>query len=193
MVTVKEAPRTRNAEAQAPKKEMAPTMKEHKGLPTPFTLMGRFAEEMEQLFEEFGLEPMGFMPRLLGRGRELMGGEAESVPAEWRPRVEMFEREGQFVVHADLPGLAPEDVKVEVTHDHLTLQGERKEEKKEEREGAYYGECHYGAFYRTIPLPEGVDTTHATAEFRKGVLEVVMPKATPAETKARRLEVREAN
>jgi HSP20 family protein len=193
MVTVKEAPRTRNAEVQAPKKEVAPTLKERKGMPTPYTLMGRFAEEMERLFEEFGPEPMGFVPRLLGRGRELMGREPEAAAAEWTPHVEMFEREGQFVVHADLPGLAPEDVKVEVTHDHLTLQGERKEEKNEEREGYYYGECRYGAFYRVIPLPEGVDTTHATAEFRKGVLEVVMPKTTPAETRTRRLEVREAN
>ncbi len=65
-------------------------------------------------------------------------------------------------------------------------------EKKEEREGYYYGERRYGSFYRAIPLPEGVDTTRATAEFQKGVLEVVMPRAAVPEAKTRRLEVREA-
>ena len=82
---------------------------------------------------------------------------------------------------------------MEVARDHITLEGERKEEKKEEREGYYYGECRYGTFYRAIPLPEGVDTIKATAEFRKGVLEVVMPLATPPQAKTRRLEVHEAN
>ncbi len=117
----------------------------------------------------------------------------EFAPAEWTPRIEVFEREGQWVVRAELPGMTREEVKVEVARDHITLEGERKEEKKEEREGYYYGECRYGTFYRAIPLPEGVDTTKATAEFRKGVLEVVMPLATPPQAKTRRLEVHEVN
>lgn len=103
----------------------------------------------------------------------------------------MFEREGQFVVRADLPGMSKEDVKVEIARGYITLEGEREVEKKEEREGYYYGECHYGSFYRAIPLPEGVNTTKAMAEFHKGVLEVVMPKVTQPEPKTRRLEVRE--
>jgi HSP20 family protein len=89
--------------------------------------------------------------------------------------------------------MAKDAVKVEITRDHITLEGERKEEKKEEREGYYYGECRYGTFFRAIPLPEGVDTTKATAEFRKGVLEIVMPKTTTPEAKVRKLEVREVN
>jgi HSP20 family protein len=115
------------------------------------------------------------------------------IPAEWSPRVDVFEREGQFVVHADLPGLTKEDVKVQVTDELLTIEGERKQEKKEERAGCCYTERSYGTFYRAIPLPEGVESTKATAGFDKGVLEVVMPMMRRPEPKARRLEVREVS
>jgi HSP20 family protein len=155
--------------------------------------MRRFTEEMDRLFEDFGLEAGWMMPKLFTRGRRLLGRRPEFAPAEWTPRIEVFEREGQFVVRAELPSMAREDVKVEVTPEHITLEGERKEEKKEEREGYYYGECRYGTFYRVIPLPEGVDATKATAEFRKGVLEIVMPRATRPKPKVRRLEVHEVN
>ena len=195
MTELKDAPKPKTANGQGQKTEMTPaaTTTPQKAYATPFAFMGRFAEEMDRLFENFGLETEWFMPRLLTRGRGLLRGKAEFTPAEWTPRIEVFEREGQFVVRADLPGMTREDVKVEVVRDHITLEGERKEDKKEEREGYYYGECRYGAFYRVIPLPEGVDTTRATAEFRKGVLEIVMPKTTPPEAKVRRLEVREVN
>ena len=59
------------------------------------------------------------------------------------------------MVRADLPGMSKEDIKVEVTDGVITIQGERKQEKKEEREGYSYSECSYGSFYRSIPLPEG--------------------------------------
>jgi HSP20 family protein len=110
------------------------------------------------------------------------------VPAEWSPMIDVIEREGQIVVRADLPGMSREDIKVEVTDELLTIQGERKEEQK----GCSYRECRYGSFYRAIPLPDGVDAAKATADFHKGVLEVIIPRPTPPEPKARRLEVREA-
>jgi HSP20 family protein len=194
MTELKEAPKPKTANGQGQKHEMTPaaTTTPERAYAMPFAFMGRFAEEMDRLFEDFGLEAGWFMPRLLTRGRRLLGRTAELAPAEWTPRIEVLEREGQFVVRADLPGMTREDVKVEVARDHVTLEGERKQE-KEEREGYYYGECRYGAFYRAIPLPEGVDTTKATAEFHKGVLEIVMPKTTPPQAKVRRLEVHEVN
>lgn len=195
MTEVKEAPKPKTTNGQGQTTEMTPraTTAPQKAYATPFAFMQRFTEGMDRLFEDFGLETGWFVPRLLTRGEELLGRKPEFAPAEWTPRIEILEREGQFMVRADLPGMSKEDVKVEVARDHMTLEGERKEEKKEEREGHYYGECRYGCFYREIPLPEGVDATKATAEFRKGVLEVVMPRVTPPEPKVRRLEVRDAN
>jgi len=193
MTEVKEAPKPKTVNAPAEGKEMTrrePTTPE-KGNGWPLGLMRRFTEEMDHLFEDFGLETGRFMPRFLTRGREPLRRGAGFVPAEWSPTVEVLHREGEYVVRADLPGMSREDVKVELTDELLTIRGERKVEKKEEREGYRYSECRYGSFYRAIPLPEGVDPAKATAEFHKGVLEVAMPATPRPEEKVRRLEVRE--
>ena len=124
---------------------------------SPFTYMRRFAEEMDQLFEHFGLQTGLRMPGFFTRGHELLRREAGFVPGEWSPQIDVLEREGQLVVRADLPGMTKDEVKVEVTDDAVTIQGERKHEKKEEREGYYYSERSYGSFYRSIPLPEGAE------------------------------------
>jgi HSP20 family protein len=193
MAEVKEAPKPKTGNGPAPTKDIAPRTATTPPMATgsPFAVLRRFAREMDRLFEEFGLESGIHLPRFLSRGRELLRREAGFVPAEWTPRVDVLEREGQFVVRADLPGLSKEDIKVEVGDDLLTIHGERKHEEKEEREGYYYSERSYGSFYRAIPLPEGADASKATADFRKGVLEVSVPAPARRESKARRLEVRE--
>ena len=155
----------------------------------PLGFMRRFAEEMDRLYENFGMR----LPSLFGRGRELFGHEPGLIPAEWSPRVDVRLREGKFLVRADLPGLTRDEIKVELTPETLTIQGERKQEKEERREGCLYTECSYGSFYRALPIPEGVDTSRAMAEFRNGVLEITMPAPTPKAAQARTLEIHETN
>jgi HSP20 family protein len=158
---------------------------------SPFAFMRRFVEDMDRLFEDFGLAHGLATPPLVSRGRELMRREAGLIPADWSPRVDVLEREGCLVVRADLPGLSRDDIEVEIEGDLLTIQGVRRVEKQEGREGRYYGECSYGRFYRAIPLPEGAEADRATAEFRAGVLEVSIPAPRRPEAQARRLEVHE--
>jgi HSP20 family protein len=158
---------------------------------SPFAFIRRFAEEMDRLVEDFGVGHGLHVPGFLTRGNELLRREAGLVDAEWSPHIDVTEHEGRLLVRADLPGLTKDNVKVEVTDDTLTIQGERKEEKKEEREGYSYSECSYGRFFRSIALPEGVDTSKVTAEFHNGVLEVGIPLPTHPESKARSVEVRE--
>jgi HSP20 family protein len=143
---------------------------------TPFSFMRRFSEDMERLFDEF----QGFRVGSLF-GREFFPFTREFEHVDWVPKVEVLQHNGELIVRADLPGLKKDDVKVELTGEGLTLSGERKEEKEEEREGYYRSERSYGSFYRYIPLPEGVKTDSATAKFRDGVLEVTMqaPKREP--------------
>ena len=119
----------------------------------PFSLMRRMSEELDRA--------------LSSEGRYGTNGGVL-----WAPTIEVSERDGKYVVHADLPGLKPEDVKLEVTGDALVLQGERKIEREENRGGVHRTERRYGRFYRAIPLPEGAQTDKARASFENGVLEV---------------------
>ncbi len=147
----------------------------------------RFAEEMDRLFDDFGLR----MPGLALRGVEYPRRAGGSALSEWSPRVQMSVRDGKFTVRADLPGMSKDDIQVEIGDEAIVIGGERKEEKTERRDGFTYDECSYGSFYRALPLPEGVDASKATAEFRNGVLEVSMPVHAKAEPQARRLEIQE--
>ena len=93
----------------------------------------------------------------------------------WVPAIEVFERDEKFVVRVDLPGLKKEEVKIEATHDELTIEGERKVEKEEKEEGLYRTERTYGRFFRRIGIPEHVKAEGAVALFKNGVLEIEMP------------------
>jgi len=195
MTEVKEAPKakTGNGQGQAKEPVLRSPVEMQSAEAGGLEMVRRFAEEMDRVFEDFGHETGWHLPRFLARGRKLFRGGFGALATAWSPRIEVVERDGQFVVHADLPGMSKEDVKVEVTDGMLTIEGERKEEKKEERQGYNYSERTYGSFYRCIPLPEGADTSKATAEFRKGVLEVTMPTAPRPAQKQHRVEVREAS
>jgi len=193
MAEIKEAPKPKADIRLTQMRETAPrTSGPPAGSNTrPLAIMRRFAREMDQLFEDFGLESGIHFPTFLSRGPELLRREAGFVPAEWSPRVDVVEREGKFVIRADLPGLSKDDIKVEISDDLITINGERKHEQKEDREGCHYCECSFGSFYRAIPLPEGADASKATADFRNGVLEVTLPAPVRAEHKTRRVEIRE--
>ena len=134
-------------------------------------------------WEPFGIATRNMWPFQSGR---TSGGQL------WSPQLETFQRGDEFVIHADLPGLNKDDVKVDVTEDSVTIEGERREEHEEDREGYYRSERSYGSFRRTIPLPEGAITDTAKAQFNNGVLEIVV-QAPPREvSRGRRLEIGES-
>ncbi len=94
----------------------------------PSAFMRRIGDEMDRAFDRFFEESGVRVPRFLGRGRELLRREAGLIPAEWSPRIDMLQREGNLIIRADVPGLSRDDIKVELTGDLLTIQGERKHE-----------------------------------------------------------------
>jgi HSP20 family protein len=142
---------------------------------SPFALMRRFSEEMDQYFEQ--LWSGRSESRMAPAGRELFS-----------PPVEVSERDGQLTVCVDLPGLTKDDVHVELTDDALLITGERRSEHEERQGGMFRSERHYGSFRRQIPLPEGVNTEQATATFKDGVLQVTMP-APQRRERSRRIEI----
>jgi HSP20 family protein len=140
----------------------------------PFTFMRRITEELDRAF--------GVAPDIVGL--------PQFYPRMWAPAVEVFERDNKFLVRVDLPGLKKEDVKIEVTHDELTIEGERKLAKEEQEEGFYRTERTYGTFYRRIAIPEHVKAEAAAATFKDGVLAIEMPTIPMPEAKKRTVEIK---
>ena len=156
---------------------------------SPFRLLEQFADEVDRIFDDFGVGRSWTSPRLARRSF----GTTSSEPGQpfWMPDVEVFHRHNELVIRADLPGLSRDDVKVDVTEERVTIQGERKQEHEEEREGIYRSERSYGSFYREVALPPGTISDQAKATFRDGVLEVVMPAPPESARRGRRLEIGE--
>jgi len=152
--------------------------------PSPFGLMRRFSDEMDRMFGDF-MAPLGsFSPSQ--RFRSGMN----QMRAEWMPPVEVFERDNQMVVRAELPGMNKEDVHVEVDDDALLISGERRDEQENTQGGFRHSERRYGRFLRRIPLPEGTDPNQINASFRSGLLEITLPMKRP-ERQSRQVEIRD--
>jgi len=101
----------------------------------------------------------------------------------WAPRVDIKENGNEIIIHADLPGMKKEDVQLELHDDILTLNGERKEEKKEQNEKYHRVERTYGKFQRRVGLPSGIDASKISAGFQDGVLEIKIKKPEQAQPK----------
>jgi HSP20 family protein len=139
---------------------------------SPFGTMRRFFDDMDRMFEGFGFPSLErFSP----------WGTSEA----FSPHVDVFERDGKFVISADLPGMNKDDVKVDITDDAVVVEGERKYEHESREEGVYRSERGYGQFRRLIPLPPGVKTDTATANFKNGVLEIAMEAPQLAKNRRR--------
>jgi HSP20 family protein len=136
---------------------------------SPFGLLRRMSEDMDRMFRSF---------------RSQFG--ADDV-AGWSPSIEVFERDGKLIVHADLPGLSKDDVKIQVVNDQLIIEGERMREHNDDKGPIHRLERSYGSFMRSIALPEGANVDQAHAEFNNGVLEISIP--IPEQKQARQIPI----
>jgi len=148
-------------------------------LPGPFRMLERFANEIDSVFDDFGL------------GHNWLRMPARPAQQMWVPDIDISQQKNELVVRADLPGMKKEDVCVDLTDNALTISGERQQEETSDRGGIYRSERMYGSFMRTIPLPEGAMTDQAKASFKNGVLEIRMPAPPEQVTRGRRLEIQE--
>ena len=138
----------------------------------PFALM---RAEFDRFFNEPAWTGLHWPTFRSGRGEE----------AAWNPGIDVFERDNRLVTKIDLPGLKKEDVTVEVTDGYLTISGERKREESSEQE--FLTERSYGKFQRSLTLPSAVDAEAVKANYKNGLLQVVLPKAE--QTKPKQIEV----
>jgi HSP20 family protein len=130
-------------------------------------LFESFRNEFEDLFDKFF-------------GDEAGNGAAMKA---WAPRVDVEETEKEIMVRADLPGVDPKDVDIQVVDNVLTVRGEKKEQKEEKKKNYHRMERFAGSFYRAIPLPAGADADKIAATSANGTVTITIPKKPEAQPK----------
>lgn len=108
------------------------------------------------------------------------------------PAMDVTENDKEFKVTAELPGMDVKDVQITAADGYLTIKGEKKAEKKEEREGYFRQERSYGSFQRVVALPDTANFDKAEANFKNGVLTLSIPKKAGAQSKERKIEIKQA-
>jgi HSP20 family protein len=160
---------------------------------SPFDLMRRFSEDVDRMFASLGFGSFGsmFEPWSASQRGGRMAGTSGMSSMAWAPSVDVTTRGDDLVVMADLPGMKPENVQIEVDENQLIIRGETKGERTQEdkEHGYWYSERNYGSFYRSIPLPQGVNPDNARAAFNDGVLEITFPGAARRMQSQRRIEI----
>lgn len=112
------------------------------------------------------------------------------TPSRFQPRIDVVDEGNALCVTAELPGVDRENLQTTIENGALVLRGEKKLDKRSEEKGCYRLERAYGAFMRTIPLPEDVDLESVDAKFDNGVLTVRLPKTGTSKSSSRRIEIK---
>lgn len=129
----------------------------------PFGEALRMQRDMDRIFSRLGMAEVG-----------------PEGPVAWMPKIDVKRKGDDIVVRAELPGIDPENVEVEVTDNVLTIRGERHAEEQREGEDWLVRESSYGLFERALTIPDGVDPAAISADYTDGILEVHVPKALEA-------------
>jgi HSP20 family protein len=124
--------------------------------------------------------------RELNRWADLVGlrGEMPAPVTAWNPAVDIFENENEIVIKAELPGMEAKDIEIGLENNVLTMKGERHFEKEAKEENYHRVEREYGRFSRSFSLPLAVKEDKVTAEFKNGLLRIVLPKKEEIKPKA---------
>jgi len=152
--------------------DITPAVTGSRAIATPLNWL---RSEIDRLFDDF------YRP---ARDLALTGG---TLPV---PAIEMVERDKDYCLTAELPGMKDDDVKITVADRALVIAGEKREDEERKEGGFMLRERRYGSFERRIPLPATVDEDAIEADFSKGVLTVTLPKSKDAAERVRRIDIR---
>jgi HSP20 family protein len=156
---------------------------------SPWQPFESLRQEIDRLFDDVtrGFAGLPSYRRLADFGPSWPWESAASVAA---PAVDVAEKEKEYQITAELPGLDESNVQVTLVDDVLTITGEKGEEKEEKDKNYHLSERRYGSFQRSFQLPPGIDQGKIEANFRNGVLTVVLPKAPDAQTKTKKIAIK---
>ncbi len=130
----------------------------------PFADLRKLENRVSRLWNRF--------PPFFGEGAE-----------EWTVPLDIREQDGTLIVEASVPGLKPEEIDIQIEDDVLTIKGETRTEKEEKKKGYLLKERSEGSFYRSVRLPDSVDSDRAESTYADGILTVTMPKKTETQPK----------
>jgi HSP20 family protein len=139
----------------------------------PFKELMDIQNRMSRLFED-----------TVSRSR---GRDEDITHAGWTPLVDIYETENEVILKAELPEIDQKDINLRIESDNLILEGERKIQEEAKKENYYLVERAYGRFKRSFTLPSSVDAEKIKAEYKHGVLKVILPKKE--ETKAKQITI----
>ena len=129
-----------------------------------------FQDEMRRFFDRFNTE-------------------FESDTSWNLPKIEISNQDKNYVIRAEVPGMNEKDIQVNLKDNSLIIEGERKSEFKEEKEGRYTSEFSYGSFYREIPLTDDVNPETIKASYRDGILTVNLDKTETSTSKVKKIPI----
>jgi HSP20 family protein len=132
-------------------------------------------------------EPFAELGELRSRFDRMFDQLADGSQRTWAPAVDVERDNGNLVVRADVPGIKPEEVKIEIEDDILTVSGAHEERKEQKDKHFLRRERRYGSFSRSMALPPGVEARKIKAKTHDGVVEVTIP--LPKEAKKEKIEI----
>jgi len=138
----------------------------------PFASLRR---DMERVFEDFS--------------RDFGWGPPATADMATAPRIDVSETDAEIKMEAELPGVDEKDVEVVLSGGHLTIKGEKKQEKDEKKQDYYLHERSYGSFARSVTVPFDADPDKVKAKFANGVLTVTVPKPPEIKAKAKKIQI----
>jgi HSP20 family protein len=106
---------------------------------------------------------------------------------QWLPKIDFSETDDHVIIRAEVPGMDKKDINITLSDGLLTIQGEKKQEKEEEKENYRLVERRYGSFSRSLRIPNGVDADKIEAGYKDGILKVAIPKTES--DKSRKIEI----
>ena len=131
---------------------------------------------------EFFITTQGFTDNDLQQLEDKTKADWSSADVEGQLAVDVYQTDHAIIIKTAIAGVKPEDIKISIHNDVLTLRGERCAEEKIKDEDYYFRECYWGKFSRSIILPVEVKQDKIEAVFKNGVLTIILPKAKPEKT-----------
>jgi HSP20 family protein len=136
---------------------------------------GTLRREMDRLVDSFGRE---------------FGWPVAGQPSAMAPSIDVSETDGEIRIEAELPGVDQKNVEVVIADNLLTIKGEKKAEKEEQKKDYRLVERSYGSFARSITLPFSAEPDKANATFKNGVLTITLPKPAAIKEKAKKIAIK---